>query len=251
MPQPSDAPRLLFVTCGDPDEDALRSFGSFAAWFARGFGEHARLREVDARADALSDALLAEVDGVVVSGSRHAAYEPHPWIAPLELLLRAAVERGTPTLGVCFGHQVLAQALGGTVQRNPLGRELGTVEIEANEHAASDPLLAPLGSRFLVQVTHLDTVTRPPEGAVVLARSNGDHCQAYRYRRAWGVQFHPEVHGPLMRSYVQTRSELLAQEGIDARALREAVRDTDAGERLLRRFAALAAQDAQGVRSER
>ncbi len=98
--------------------------------------------------------------------------------------MREAVQAGTPLLGICYGHQLLAHALGGRVDYNPAGRESGTVFIDLHPPAFEDPLFAAMPARFAAHATHLQTVLRPPEGATVLARSEQDGCHAFR----WGEQ---------------------------------------------------------------
>lgn len=233
--------RVLFVNCGDPDEVIVREFGGFAAWFARGFGPSVRLQVHDAREGPCDALQLDSFDALVVSGSPHSAFEELPWIAPLERLLRRTVEEETiPVLGVCFGHQVLAQACGGKVVRNPRGREMGTICVEKAPHAQEDELLGPLGEMFHMQATHRDTVAEAPAGAVVFGRSSLDECQSFRLGQAWGVQFHPEVTAPLMRMYLRARDALLRAEGYDPDELHAAVRDTPEGPALLARFAGVA-----------
>jgi GMP synthase (glutamine-hydrolysing) len=232
--------RALFVCCGDPDPAVLQAHGPYVRWFRDALGDAATLHPVDARVAPCDPAMLHGVDAVIVSGSPHAVYEPHPWIAPLEELVREAIfRRGVPVLGVCFGHQLIAQACGGRVVRNPRGREIGTVEVALEPAGRSCALLGALPERFAIQVTHCDTVALPPPGARVLATSALDGCQAFRFETAWGVQFHPEVSADVMRAYLRSRAEILRAEGLDAAALLAGVRDTDAGPRLLRRFAEL------------
>jgi GMP synthase (glutamine-hydrolysing) len=203
------------------------------------------IRVIDTRTDALDASQLDDVGAVVVSGSPHGVYEPHPWIAPAaELVRRAVVERSLPLLGVCFGHQLLAAAFGGEVARNPLGREMGTIDIELNDQASQDPVFAAMPRRFRAQATHRDTVLRPPSGARVLARSSRDHCQAFSVgERAWGVQFHPEITASILRDYVRARGAALRDEGIDPELLRASIAEEVEGTRVLSNFLSVAFGD--------
>jgi GMP synthase (glutamine-hydrolysing) len=127
------------------------------------------------------------VDGVVISGSQTAVYEDRPWIRDVAAWVRAAGEAGVPVLGICWGHQLLAQALGGDV--DPMGRyELG---YERVDRLADDELFAGIDDSFVAFETHSDEVTRLPPEATVLAE-NETSIQAFRIGDAWGVQFHPE-----------------------------------------------------------
>ncbi|MFD1513918.1 type 1 glutamine amidotransferase [Halomarina rubra] len=132
-------------------------------------------------------------DGVVVTGSRASAYDDEQWIHDTREWVAAAHDRGLPILGVCFGHQLLASALGGTVgamgQRDTeAGFEIGYRTVE---RTAETPLLAGLDDEFTVFTTHGDAVTDLPDDATVFAENEyGVH--GFRVGDAFGVQFHPE-----------------------------------------------------------
>lgn len=233
--------RCVVVVCGEPEPAVQAEHGDFGRWFVRALGAEAATRVIDVRATPASPAWLDDCDALVVSGSPHAVFEPHPWLPPLEELLRDAVcTRALPTLGVCFGHQLVAQALGGRVGRNPRGREMGTITVE--RHDAEAPLLEGLGARFGAQATHRDTVLVPPRGATVHARSDRDDCHVFSHGSAWGVQFHPEVTAPILRGYIRARTETLRAEGVDPVALHDAVHDTPTGPTVFRNFLRIAAK---------
>jgi GMP synthase (glutamine-hydrolysing) len=128
-----------------------------------------------------------DYDGVVVTGSRSSVYWDEPWIDDLIDWLDRAADRGLPTLGVCYGHQALATALGGRVEAMS-DVELGYREIRRVD---DDPLLAGLDAPFVAFETHSDRVVELPPGATLLAE-NDRGVQAFRRGDCWGVQFHPE-----------------------------------------------------------
>jgi GMP synthase (glutamine-hydrolysing) len=176
----------------------------------------------------------AEPRAIIVTGSASSVTERAPWMLRLEEHLRHVVSSGTPVLGICFGHQILGQALGGRVERNPRGREIGTVEVELT---APDPILDDRARPFLANMTHVDTLVELPEGARVLARTALEAHAALRFgENAWGVQFHPEIDAEVMRQYVSGRRELIAGEGLDAAAIHARIRETPPGAETLRRF---------------
>ena len=183
--------------------------------------------------------------GVIVTGSGAMVTDRAGWSEASAQWLRDAAHGGLPLLGICYGHQLLAHALGGEVGDHPAGREMGTIALELHDTAAHDPLFAGLPAQFAAQATHLQTVLRVPEGATVLARSVHDACHAFRWGdRAWGVQFHPEFSATHMRGYVQARRDALAREGRCPRTLARQVSATPHARRVLRRFV----RHARGVR---
>ncbi len=179
----------------------------------------------------------ASTEGVaafVITGSASNVPNREPWMLRTEAWLRRIVGEGVPVFGICFGHQILAQALGGEVIKNPRGREIGTKTISRRAH---DPIFEGLSDELRVNLTHIDTVDRLPPGAVSLASSALDDHQAIRFTETcYGVQFHPEIDGEIMRGYIETRREILAAEGLDPDALWSAVEDGRAGTEALRNF---------------
>jgi len=186
--------------------------------------------------------------GVLVTGSGAMVTDRHPWSEASARWLRDAAHAGLPLLGICYGHQLLAHALGGTVADNPRGREMGTVALSLHADAAHDPLFAGLPQTFPVQATHLQSVVALPEGAVRLAASSLDEVHAFRWgEAAWGVQFHPEFGTTHMQGYVRARREALAREGRDPRAVARSVTATPHARRVLRRFVRMARERAAMV----
>ena len=233
--------RCLLVRCGHPEPSVAREHGCFAAWFRRVIDPRVELDVVDIRTEPFVPSRLDGVGAVMVTGSPHSVYDPHPWLASLDALVREAVlVRAIPYLGVCFGHQALAQACGGEVAKNPRGREMGTIPVALNPMGRQSPLFDGLTDVFDAQATHCDTVVRPPPGARVLAASAKDDCQAFTLGTAWGVQFHPEVTAEVLRGYVRARAERLRTEGIDPDTLHDAIRDTAAGRRIVDNFLSMA-----------
>jgi GMP synthase (glutamine-hydrolysing) len=186
-----------------------------------------------APAGALPDA--GAVSGIIVTGSPAMVSDREPWSEACAAWLAQAVANGAHVLGVCYGHQLLAHALGGAVDYHPLGTELGTYEVRLSPAAHSDPLLAGLPDRFPVHLAHSQTVTALPAGARVLAGSEHDPRQIVRYTdRAISLQFHPEYDVGVMQAYL----DALAGAPALGRAVRPGlpVRPTPEAALLLQRF---------------
>ena len=231
---------LLIVKSGSTLPEIAAQRGDFEDWIVARMGlAAARVRIAAVFADAPLPA-HASLAGIVVTGSSAMVSHGEPWSERTAAWLGAAALAGTPVLGICYGHQLLAHALGGRVGRNPLGREIGTVEARLHEAARSDPLFAELPAQVRVQATHLESVLQLPPGARLLASSPGDPHQAFAIGElAWGVQFHPEFDADIVRGYLAGRREALLAEGLDPDALLRAASDSPHGGAILRRFVAL------------
>jgi GMP synthase (glutamine-hydrolysing) len=241
---------VMVVTTGDPVPRVLEERGDFARLIEEAIRPvwDGRIEAFDARQ--LTGPAPEAAAAYVITGSAAHVQDREPWVVRTEAWLRDVVAAGVPTLGICFGHQLLAQALGGEVQRNPRGREIGTVEIE---RLADDPIFDGTEARFGANATHLDSVLRLPPGTVVLARSSLEHHQALRFAPAcYGVQFHPEIDGQVMQHYLEARRQVLEAEGIDANALMASVGDAPDGRRVIENFIRHQVVQAQGrARPER
>jgi GMP synthase (glutamine-hydrolysing) len=179
----------------------------------------------------------AAIAGAVISGSGAMVTERADWSERTAAWIRTAVELQTPMYGVCYGHQLMAHALGGSVGWLAGGREIGT-QIVAHDAAAKLDGLAPLPAAFPAQTTHRQSVLRPPAGAEVLASSQRDPHQLLRYGpRMLSSQFHPEFTADVMRAYIAARASALRDEGLDPVALEQGVQTTEAARGLLERFA--------------
>src|SRR2546422_199620 len=226
--------RLLIVQTG-----STHLHGDYPRWFERALGFEMPVMRAHA-GERLGQALERERPrGIIVSGSPLSVTDRAPWMLELgdELLQLAA--QGTPVLGVCFGHQLLARAAGGEVVQNPRGREIGTVRVQLTEAGRKDVLFSSWADRpeIEVQATHLDAVDPLPPGAEVLASNENTAAQAYRLSETIAaVQFHPELWGAAMRDLILSRRETLATEGLDAGALAGQVREVEASA-ILRAFA--------------
>lgn len=145
-------------------------------------------------------------DAVIISGSQSSVYHDEPWIAELTTWVRGAIDAELPILGIGWGHQLLAQILGGTVEDR--GRyELGYVEVE---QVGRDPFFEGVPNPFVVFAIHADEVTALPEEATLLAQ-NGAGIQAFRHGRLYGVQFHPEYNMRTAEDMIQRRDVSMHQ----------------------------------------
>ncbi|MGR3464356.1 type 1 glutamine amidotransferase [Limimaricola sp.] len=176
--------------------DALRpELGDYSDLFERLLDGHGfSFRRYDVEAMAFPDG-AGDCDGWLVTGSRHGAYEDHPFIAPLEELIREIHAAKKPLVGVCFGHQIIAQALGGRVEKFARGWSIGRQPYEFE------------GRQIALNAWHQDQVTALPDGARIVA--SNDFC-AYA-ALAWDdhvftIQPHPEFGARFIEGLATTRA---------------------------------------------
>ena len=154
---------------------------------------------------------------MVLGGSMDAyADDRHPWLGGVKQLVRAAAETRVPTLGICLGHQLAAVALGGAVHKNPLGQQIGLLEVGWTDAAADDPLLgAVFDARVCVQ-WNSDIVAVAPAGTEVLAWTPAGEIQAARFApTVWGVQSHPEAGEEIVSLWADHDRDSAAERGVD------------------------------------
>lgn len=131
-----------------------------------------------------------DYDGFVVSGSASSVYWDEPWLPATREWMAEAIDRGIPALGICFGHQLLADVLGGTVEDTG-EYELGYRTVERTDAGRDDPVHRDLDEEFTVFTSHSDAVTELPPGATLTAENDyGVH--GFRKGHVFGMQSHPE-----------------------------------------------------------
>jgi GMP synthase (glutamine-hydrolysing) len=228
--------RILILVTGNTLPPIARRRGDYDRWIRETTGT--AWRGAWASHDVRSPAPLPgprDADAFVITGSSSSVTERAPWMLRAEELVRGIVDARVPLLGLCFGHQMIAQALGGEVRRNPRGREIGTVRVE---RLADDPIFAGLPRSFDANATHVDSVTKLPPLAEVLATTALDPVAAFRVGASVkAVQFHPEFDADAVRGYLLARAPQLRDEGRDPDALLAAVHRGTRGRDIMRSFA--------------
>lgn len=235
------APRsICIIKAGDTYPDLAATDGDFDAWISAGLGTDS-VRVVDPRDMDSPLPTAAECAGVVISGAHAMITDDAPWMQRLAEWTRKMVTAQVPYLGICFGHQLLAKAMGGTVDFHPQGREIGSVSIELQPAAQTDPLFAALPKQFFAHVVHAQSVRKLPKGATLLAGNEYEPTHAFRVGIcAWGVQFHPEFTPERLAAYLEHLSPDLRAAGRDIEAIRTGMVATPVASRVLQRFSRLA-----------
>ncbi len=232
---------LLILQTGDAPPFVLQRHGNFDRMFLRMAGlDEKDVRQVHVARNEEPDP-PDHYAGVLITGSPAMVSERADWSEKAAGWLRNAMDADVTLFGACYGHQLLAHALGGKVDYHPDGIELGTLDISLSDDAAAEPLLAGVPARFSANLVHRQSVLEAPAGAVVLARSEHDAHQMLRYGKyAFSTQFHPEFDGNVIRSYVAMNIENIPEQGESFRPRLAQAADTPYPQGILRKFVALA-----------
>ncbi|WP_417545918.1 glutamine amidotransferase [Marinobacter sp.] len=232
-------PKVVILKTGSTYPDLKEQFGDFEEWFVRGLSPRFDITVLNTVAGELPGD-PTNWDGVVVTGSPAMVSDREPWSEDAAAWLARVVDKAVPLLGVCYGHQLLAHALGGEVGYHPGGRESGTHRVELLNSATDDPLFRGMPDSFSAQLTHKQTVLRLPQDAILLGRNEFEPHQAFRVGKcAWGVQFHPEFSDAIMRAYLGVQAPDLEREGFNSQAMIDSVVRAPEASGLLERFSAL------------
>ena len=229
--------KITIIEAGRTFADLAKRKGDFADWVAEGMDvPRDQVRVVPAfEGSALPD--LQTVSAVVVPGSHAMVTDRAPWSELLAGWMAQAVEQEIPVLGICYGHQLLAYALGGEVGYHPGGGEVGCVSIRLLPESQNDPLFSQMPPVFPAPVFHRQSVLALPPGARLLAASSADPHHAFAWgRKAWGVQFHPEFDAAVTADYLDIEDSRLAARGFDVKKLRDSLCATPEAWSLLQRF---------------
>ena len=172
--------KLIIIKAGSTFPSIQQSLGDFDDWVINGTG----LPGIPISVVKVSEnEVLPPVDkvlGVIITGSHAMITDRELWMQALEVWLREVFDRNIPLLGICFGHQILAVAMGGHSDYHPNGREIGTVSIRLTPEGKQDRLLGFLPEDFLAHTTHAQTIIKLPKNAVKLAENSFENNHAFR-----------------------------------------------------------------------
>lgn len=169
---------------------------------------------------------VAACDAWLVTGSRHGVYDPLPWIEPLKQFLRKAYEQDVPIVGICFGHQLLAEALGGRAEKSDKGWGMGVQRYNIHRKPA---WMTGVDGEFSLNALHQDQVTALPDDAEVVAGSEFCPYAVLAYRgNAISIQPHPEFDTDYLRDLIKIRRSTVIPEADADAALKTLGNSVDA-----------------------
>jgi GMP synthase (glutamine-hydrolysing) len=186
--------KIGILQAGHSPDELRDSVGDYGEMFTRLLDGHGFDFQIFSVVDGEFPAGTEDADGWLITGSKHGVYEDHDWIPPLEDLIRDIRDAGQPLVGVCFGHQIIAQALGGKVAKFDGGWSIGRTEYDFGDH------------KLALNAWHQDQVIDAPEGAEIIAST--DFCANAAMMigdKILTIQPHPEFTAPLVAGLIEHR----------------------------------------------
>ena len=236
---------IAIIQTGQPVKSALENYGDFDAWFIKAMDidkSHTKTYHVY---DKLEFPEIENIAGLIITGSPAMLTQELDWSEKTIHWLKQFLEMEIPVLGVCYGHQQLAKLLGGTVDWNPNGRQMGQVDMQISSEAHQDHLFASLiepplqaqSNTLKFLATHQQAVIDLPGHITVLGTTKLDPYHCFRYKNhIWGLQFHPEFTANISKDYIHARTADLVKEGLNPLQMINDIENLENGKHLLQRF---------------
>ncbi|MBC8311315.1 MAG: type 1 glutamine amidotransferase [Candidatus Marinimicrobia bacterium] len=195
---------IIILNCGPGLPEVRNEFGIAVAWIQREIDSPKfKFTSMDVYDGEMPN--YDDGDAWIITGASESVYDDLDWIVELEEAIKKAIEVEKPILGICFGHQLIAQAMGGKVERNSKGWELGAYPMS---DIADHHLFNNIDANDFFYNSHQDIVADLPNGFVSLAQNKMGNQAFYYGKRIYGVQFHPEFTHSIMKKYVEVRQSM-------------------------------------------
>lgn len=193
------ATKIGILQCGDHPEQVAKKYHSHSALFEKMFDGYQLLFETFRVNYNEFPKQIDACDGYIITGSRHGVYEDHDWIAPLEQLVRDCFAVSIPVIGICFGHQLMAQALGGKVEKFSAGWSVGQVDYTSTN-----------GGIISLNAFHQDQVIKAPKDSDAFLSSEFCKFAGLSYgKKGMSMQPHPEMDAQFIKDLLDAKGDKL------------------------------------------
>ncbi len=228
---------VYILKTGETFPSTKNKFGDFDTWVIHFLGKSTKRIKVVHILENQKLPNLQSAAGFIITGSHAMVSEELNWSVKLEKYIKKIASKNIPLLGICYGHQLIAKALGGTSDFNKKGKEIGRVKIKSTLNALNDPLFDGFPKQFYAFETHYQSAVKLPLKAVILASNHKDQHQAVRFSQSiWGVQFHPEFDTNIMKEYIINQEDSLTTLGFNLNKLLDNVDRCDISHKILVNF---------------
>jgi GMP synthase (glutamine-hydrolysing) len=195
---------IVILSCGPGLPEIVKEYGHSSDWIPS-IINNSKVNFVIKKVYDNDFEIDVKPDAFILTGSKYSVYDNSPWIEKLKNYVKQLIDNNNYILGICFGHQILADCLGGEVKKNKLGWELGSYKIHLSDKGLENKLFYSFCSEEIVYESHQDTVLNLPPEIDILASSEKSN-QSFSYNnKIYGVQFHPEFSKEVIRMLMDLR----------------------------------------------
>ena len=204
------SPTILIIKMGSTYRKLKSQIGDFDLWIRQSVNNQNIRWKIKSVAQ-IEPRKIAPFQGIILTGAHATLTQHYQYLDGMKRVIENIIEHKIPTLGICFGHQVINKILGGEVITNPLGPEIGVSKIQLTIDGIIDPIFKELsGGKIKVYSSHVDVVSKIGDGVISLAWNEQTQFQATRYGNfIYTLQFHPEYNKKIMEFYIKQNWSLL------------------------------------------
>lgn len=192
---------ILIIKCGETFPEIKQKHGDFEEWIINRSNLPTNVFKVINLTAGEQLRHPSEYMAAIITGSQANVDQPLPWMEPLKKWIITARYSNVPVLGICFGHQIIAEALGGRVILNPAGQSVGIVKILLTMEGKKNDIYKNTGNSFESFVHHNYIVENLHSDAQVLATNEKQVIYSFKIGKMYGIQFHPEFTPEIMQHY--------------------------------------------------
>ena len=228
---------IYILKTGETFSSIKNKNGDFDDWIIDFLGRTNKTIKVVSLKDNQKIPALTSAAGFIITGSHSMVTNRSQEVILLEKYIRKIRNKDIPLLGICYGHQLIANALGGKSDYNKKGKEIGKSKIKLKNCLHKDNLLKGISKQFYGFETHDQSVLKLPRNAVSLASNFHDKHQVVRFSRViWGVQFHPEFTKNIMKEYILNQADNLKKLGFNSEILLKNIDNCNTSNKILNNF---------------